>query len=140
MIDRPGRASAMQRGLFLLTGSRRRQAHWTVGAGVAGAGLACCAAIFLAVTSYPMERFFFIASVVSTFLKFAGTAIAVTAVGVFGFYFIRDNGRSARRGQNSVPAKAWRGAGPRKAARILAVGAFALTLSVLVSLILPATP
>lgn len=103
-------------------------------------GLACCTAIFLALTPYPMERFFFIASVVSTLLKFAGAATAIAAVGIFGFYFIRDNGRAARRGENNVPAKAWRGAGPRKAARIFAVGVFALTLSGLVSLILPGMP
>jgi purine-cytosine permease-like protein len=87
-----------------------------------------------------MERFFHIASIVSTFLKFSGAAIAIAAVGIFGFYFIRDNGRSARRGESSVPAKAWRGAGPRKAVRILAVGVLALTLSGLVSLILPGMP
>lgn len=137
MTNSPRRASALQRGLFLLTGSRRPLVHWSTGAGVAGAALSCYAAIFLAMMPSSMERFFFTASVVSTFLKFAGIAFAATAVGIFGFYFIRDNGRSARRGQNSVPAKAWRGTGPRKAARVLAVGLFALTLSGLVSLILP---
>jgi hypothetical protein len=87
-----------------------------------------------------MQQILATASLISTLLKFAGAALAVTGVGIFGFYFIRDNGRSARRGENSVPAKAWRGAGPRKAARIFAAGVFALTLSVLVSLILPDTP
>lgn len=87
-----------------------------------------------------MQHILFAASAASTLLKFAGAIISVTAVGVFGFYFIRDNGRSARRGENSVPAKAWRGAGPQKAARIFAVGIFVLMLSFLVSLILPGMP
>ena len=130
----------MQRGLFLLTGSRRRLVHWTAAAGIMTAGMACFVAVLLAVTPYPMNRFFFIASFVSTLLKFAGAAIAMAAIGIFGFYFIRDNGRSARLGENSIPAKAWRGAGPQKAARIFAVGILVLTLSVFVSLMLPGMP
>lgn len=140
MTDRPRSVSGMQRGLTLLTGSNRHLVHWIAGAGLVIAGLACCAAIFLAMTPYTLEPLFFMASVVATLLKFAGAATAIAAVGIFGFYFIRDNGRSARRGENSVPAKAWRGAGPRRAARIFAVGVFALTLSGLVSLILPGMP
>ena len=104
------------------------------------AGLTFCAAIYLALTVYPMERFFHIASVVSTVLKFFGTAIATASVGIFGFYFIRDNGRAARRGQNSIPAKAWRGNGPQKAARLLAIAVFVFALSGLVSMILPRMP
>jgi len=87
-----------------------------------------------------MQQLLYTASLISTLLKFTGAIIAMAAVGIFGFYFIRDNGRSARRGESSVPAKAWRGPGPRKAARIFAVGVSALMLSVLVSLILPAMP
>lgn len=139
-MDRPSRESGTQRGLFLLTGSHRRLVHWITAAGIVIAGMASAAAIFLALTPYPMNRFFFIASVVSTSLKFAGAAIAMAAIGIFGFYFIRDNGRSARRGENSVPAKAWRGAGPQRAARIFAIGMIVLTLSVLVSLMLPGMP
>lgn len=130
----------MERGLTLLTGSTRPLIRWTAGAGVVVAGIACSAAVGIAVTPHSMPWLFFIASVSSTLLKFTGAAIAVVAVGIFGFYFIRDNGRSARRGESSVPAKAWRGVGPQKAARIFAVGAFALMLSFLVSLILPGVP
>jgi hypothetical protein len=130
----------MVRGLTLLTGNRRHLVPLVVGTGLVATGAACFTAIFLAGTPYSTRWLFFIAAAVSTLLKFAGAAIAVTGVGIFGFYFIRDNGRSARRGESSVPAKAWRGPGPRKAARIFAVGISALTLSVLVSLILPRMP
>lgn len=127
----------MERSLTLLTGNLVPLA---IGAGLVTTGAACYAAIFLADAPYSTPWLFFIAAALSTFLKFAGAAIAVTGVGIFGFYFIRDNGRSARRGESSVPAKAWRGPGPRKAVRIFAAGVFALILSVLVSLILPGMP
>ena len=140
MTERPRPTFSMVRGLTLLTGNRRHLVPLAIGAGLVATGAACSTAIFLAGTPHSTQCHFFIAASVSTLLKFAGAAIAVTGVGIFGFYFIRDNGRSARRGENSVPAKAWRGAGPRKAAQIFAAGIFALTLSVLVSLILPGTP
>lgn len=140
MTDRPRPASSMERGLTLLTGSARPLVHWTAGAGVVVAGVACSAAVGIAMAPHSMPWLFFVASVASTLLKFTGAAIAMVAVGIFGFYFIRDNGRSARRGENSVPAKAWRGTGPRTAARIFAVGVFVLMLSFLVSLVLPAVP
>ena len=83
---------------------------------------------------------FFAALWLSTLLKFCGVAIAVAGVLMFGFHFIRENARSARRGESSVPSIAWRGEGPKKGARIIAAGALALTASLLVSLILPAMP
>lgn len=132
--------SGVQRAFYILTGSRQTLVHCIAGAAAVIAGLIFCAAIYLALTAYPMERFFHIAYIVSTVLKFSGTAIATAGVGIFGFYFIRDNGRAARRGQDNIPAKAWRGKGPQQAARILAIAVFVFALSGLVSMILPRMP
>lgn len=87
-----------------------------------------------------MQLLFFAASFLSTLLKFCGVLVAVFGVGLFGFHFIRENARAARRGESAVPADAWRGAGPRKGARLLAIGALMLIASLIVSLILPGMP
>lgn len=84
--------------------------------------------------------FLFAASWLSTILKFFGVAIAMAGVAFFGFHFIRENARSARRGESRVPAEAWRGAGSKTGARIVGVGALALMVSLLVSLVLPSMP
>ncbi|OAI42395.1 hypothetical protein AYO42_02485 [Rhizomicrobium sp. SCGC AG-212-E05] len=83
---------------------------------------------------------FYIASTVATLLKFAGVAVAVVGVGYFGFYFIAENARSARRGESAVPAGAWQGVGAKKGFSIIAVGGVMLIASFLVALVLPDIP
>ena len=63
--------------------------------------------------------------------------MAMAGVGIFGFHFIRENGRSARKGQNAVPSRAWRGGGAIKGIRLLAYGALTIGGSVVVSFLLP---
>lgn len=77
------------------------------------------------------------ASSLSTLLKFGGAAMALAGLGIFGFYFIRENGRSARKGQNAVPSSAWRGNGPIKGLKLIACGALVIGASVAVSFLLP---
>lgn len=81
--------------------------------------------------------FLFLVSWLSTVTKFAGAGIALTGLGIFGFYFIRENGRSARKGMNSVPTTAWRGKGPIKGLRYMAYGAILISISIAVSFLLP---
>jgi len=83
---------------------------------------------------------FYLASTVATLLKFAGVAVAVVGVGYFGFHFIAENARSARRGESAVPTSAWQGVGARKGFSITAAGAMMLIASVLVALVLPDIP
>lgn len=87
-----------------------------------------------------MQHAFFAASAVSTFLKFVGVAFGFTGVMVFGFYFIRENGRAARQGESAVRQKAWRGEGPMKGIRFFAIGVALVLVSLVVSLILPGRP
>ncbi len=83
---------------------------------------------------------FYLASLLSTLLKFAGAAVAVVGVGYFGYYFIAENARSARRGESAVPVKAWQGAGARRGFSIFAVGGLMLITSFVVALVLPNIP
>lgn len=83
---------------------------------------------------------FYVASLLSTLLKFAGVAVAVIGVGYFGFHFIAENARSARRGESAVPSGAWQGVGARKGFSIFAAGAMMLIASFLVALVLPDIP
>lgn len=82
-------------------------------------------------------QFWFLASSLSSVLKFGGTVTALVGLGIFGFHFIRENGRSARKGQNTVPSRAWRGKGAIKGLRLLTYGAVAIAASIAVSFLLP---
>lgn len=87
-----------------------------------------------------MQHVFFAASAVATFLKFAGVAFGFAGVMIFGFHFIRENGRGARQGESAVRQKAWRGEGPMKGIRLFAIGVALVLASMVVSLILPGRP
>jgi hypothetical protein len=69
-----------------------------------------------------------------TLLRFAGIIIVFAGVALFGAYFIAGNAKAA---DGRIPTSSWRGAGPRKAMRIAALGALLLLAAYLVSLFLP---
>ena len=69
-----------------------------------------------------------------TVLRFAGVIVIIAGVGLFGIQFIQENGRSTN---GSVPRSSWLGARPRKAMRIIALGAILLSVAFLIGLIMP---
>ncbi len=72
-----------------------------------------------------------------TAFKYASIVAALTGVGIFGFYFVRENGRSAREGGQTIPDSAWRGRGPRLGVRLLVAGVVLQLLSILIAVTVP---
>jgi hypothetical protein len=73
----------------------------------------------------------------SAILKYGGFAVAVTGVGIFGFFFIRENARSAHGRGNTIPPDAWRGAGPKFGIMVLASGLLLQLVAFLIAVLLP---
>lgn len=69
-----------------------------------------------------------------TLLRVLGVIIVFAGVVLFGVYFIGGNARS-RNGR--VPTSSWRGRGPRKAMRIIALGALTLLAAFIISSFMP---
>jgi hypothetical protein len=69
--------------------------------------------------------------------KYGSIIVALTGVAIFGFYFVRDNARAARRGENAVPAAAWRGDGPRLGAWLLVTGVVLQLISIVIAAAVP---
>jgi len=72
-----------------------------------------------------------------TVLRFAGVIVVFAGVGLFGIYFIAGNAKAAKRGDGTVPGSSWRGRGPRKGLRIIAVGAAMLLCAFALQFLLP---
>ena len=73
----------------------------------------------------------------SAVLKYCGVAVGVLGVGIFGYYFVRENARSAHIPGNSVPASAWRGRGPKLGIMVLAAGVLMQVVSFIIIVVLP---
>jgi hypothetical protein len=84
-----------------------------------------------------MAMFLDAAWTVVSVCKYGSIIIALTGVGIFGFYFVRENARSARQGENTIPATAWRGKGPRLGAQLLAAGVVLQLISIIVAVTVP---
>jgi hypothetical protein len=69
-----------------------------------------------------------------TVLRLAGVVIVFAGVAVFGIFFIGGNARATN---GRIPASSWRGAGPRKGMRIVAVGALLLLAAFLIGSFMP---
>jgi hypothetical protein len=69
-----------------------------------------------------------------TVLRFAGIIIVIAGVALFGVYFIGGNARAT---DGRVPVSSWLGAGPKKAMRIVALGALMLLAAFLTSFFIP---
>lgn len=69
-----------------------------------------------------------------TILKFGGVGVAVLGVGIFGYFFVRENARSARSSQNVIPMASWRGKGPIVGTMILAAGILAQLAAYLIAI------
>jgi len=69
-----------------------------------------------------------------TFLRFAGVAVVFSGVALFGVYFIGGNARVAN---GAVPRSSWLGPGPRKAVRIIVLGASMLLGAFIIGLFMP---
>jgi hypothetical protein len=82
----------------------------------------------------PMALALHLAWTLMTVLRFAGIIVIFAGVALFGAFFIAGNAKAA---DGRIPASSWRGPGPRKAMRIIAVGALILLVAFLVSLFLP---
>ena len=72
-----------------------------------------------------------------TIFKYSSIALALAGVGIFGFYFVRENARSARHGENALPTAAWRGEGPKFGAWVLAAGILLQLASILIAVTVP---
>ena len=75
-----------------------------------------------------------IAWTLMTVLRFAGITVVFAGVALFGVFFIGGNAR-ARDGR--VPTSSWRGPGPKKGMRIVAMGAAMLLVAYLIGLFMP---
>ncbi|HEX4272750.1 MAG TPA: hypothetical protein VHZ32_15250 [Rhizomicrobium sp.] len=75
-----------------------------------------------------------------TVFKYASVIAALTGVGIFGFYFVRENARSAREGANAIPASAWRGTGPQLGVRLVLAGIVLQLLSIIIAVTVPGRP
>lgn len=78
-----------------------------------------------------------IAWLAMTFLRFGGVAVVFAGVAMFGAFFIAGNAKAARGGGGGIPRSSWLGAGPRRAMRIVAVGAIMLLGAFTISLFMP---
>jgi hypothetical protein len=67
-------------------------------------------------------------------LRYGGVVVVFAGVGVFGVYFIAGN---ARVSDGIVPRSSWRGAGPVKGIKIVALGIAMLLAAYVLSLFLP---
>jgi hypothetical protein len=83
-----------------------------------------------------MTLIFHAAWLTMTVLRFGGVAVVFAGVALFGTYFIVGNAKAARRGDR-VPWSLLFEAGPKKAARILVVGAVMLAAAFVISLLMP---
>ncbi len=78
-----------------------------------------------------------LAFIVMTVLRFAGVFVIFGGVALFGVYFIGGNAKAARSSGSTIPVSSWRGAGPRKGLRIIALGALMLLGAFLIKLMMP---
>jgi hypothetical protein len=67
-------------------------------------------------------------------LRYAGVVVVFAGVGLFGVYFIAGN---ARVPDGAVPRSSWRGAGPVKGIKIVALGIVMLLGAYFLSLFMP---
>ncbi|MBA2589094.1 MAG: hypothetical protein H0U98_10790 [Alphaproteobacteria bacterium] len=70
-----------------------------------------------------------------TALRYGGVLTVFAGITLFGVYFISGNARAGRDG--AIPASSWRGAGPRKGMKIVALGAAMLLIAHVISLLMP---
>lgn len=70
-------------------------------------------------------------------LNFGGIAIAIVAVGIFGWTFIKLNAVAARGDSGSVPSASWRGKPALLAVTLLACGIGMQALGYVLAVILP---
>jgi hypothetical protein len=75
-----------------------------------------------------------LAWILITVLRFAGIIIVFAGVLLFGVFFIGGNARSK---DGRVAASSWKGSGPKKGMRIIALGAVMLLAAFVVSLSMP---
>jgi hypothetical protein len=78
-----------------------------------------------------------IAWLTMTLLRFGGVAVLFSGVALFGIYFISGNAKAARGGDGRIPSSSWRGAGPRKALRVIVAGATMLLGAFIIGLFMP---
>ena len=69
-----------------------------------------------------------------TVLRVVGVITVFAGVVLFGAFFIGGNARSTN---GRVPASSWKGRGPKKAMRIVAVGALTLLAAFIISSFMP---
>ena len=69
-------------------------------------------------------------------LKFAGLAIAIIGVAIFGWYFVRANARAARNADKNASI-AWGGAGATVGLKVIAFGLAMQVTGFLLALVLP---
>jgi hypothetical protein len=72
--------------------------------------------------------------ILMTVLRFAGIIIVFAGVALFGIFFIGSNARAV---DGHIPASSWKGAGPKKGIRIIALGALMLLVGSVISLFMP---
>ena len=75
-----------------------------------------------------------LAWIAMTVLRFAGIIVIFGGVTLFGVFFIGGNARATN---GRVPASSWKGAGPKKGMRIVALGALMLLAAFLISKFMP---
>ena len=75
-----------------------------------------------------------IAWALMTLLRFAGIIVIFAGVALFGIFFIGGNARAT---DGKVPTSSWRGPGPKKGMRIVALGALMLVGAYLIGLFMP---
>jgi uncharacterized protein YjeT (DUF2065 family) len=75
-----------------------------------------------------------LAWMVMTFLRFAGVVVVFAGVGLFGVYFIGENGRSRN---GTVPRSSWLGDGPKNGMRIFGLGLLILSAAFVLSRVIP---
>jgi hypothetical protein len=68
------------------------------------------------------------------FLRYAGIVLLFAGVGLFGIYFIGGNARAAN---GAVPVSSWRGRGPVKGMKIVAIGLVLLAGAYALGLLMP---
>jgi hypothetical protein len=69
-----------------------------------------------------------------TVLRYAGIIIVFAGVTLFGVFFIAGNARAV---DGRVPASSWKGPGPRKGLRIIALGALVLLAAFVIGRFMP---
>lgn len=75
-----------------------------------------------------------LAWITMTVLRFAGIIVAFAGVALFGIFFIGGNARAT---DGRVPTSSWRGPGPKKAMRIMGLGALMLLMAFLIGQFMP---